>query len=289
MAPTASRRVPVSSRRQEGARIAREHGGHGRRDAAVHAPEHGPAPQEAQGGRVDLPEEDVHAARAGIGRGQFGAHLRAEQREAAGEEPGQHHAGGGRHTRGDLRGLDEHRGPDDGADDQRRRVRQPDDASEADQSGLSGNIIVRHMCAVGLSSFPSPSLGCLNCRPMMSMNGSIDTFGVRIERVEVVHRDHARLEVPLVVARVLVGRLDVRLRLVVLAEDAVVELGILVAVGRVRIEAQRLVVADRPADLLGHVGLEHLRAPPAVVDLHEVQHHVVQQARHARSLRSCRS
>ncbi len=46
----------------------------------------------------------------------------------------------------------------------------------ATYSGLSGNIIVRHMCAVPLLSFPSPSFGCLNWRPMMSMNGSIDTF-----------------------------------------------------------------------------------------------------------------
>jgi hypothetical protein len=30
--------------------------------------------------------------------------------------------------------------------------------------------------------------------------------------------------------------------------------------------------------LLGHVRLEHLRAPPAVIHLHEVEHDVVQQA-----------
>ena len=42
-------------------------------------------------------------------------------------------------------------------------------------SGVSGLAIVRHMCATGLLSLPRPSFGCLKWRPMMSMNGSIDT------------------------------------------------------------------------------------------------------------------
>src|SRR5215831_14816276 len=42
-------------------------------------------------------------------------------------------------------------------------------------SGLSGIAMARHMCATGLPSFPKPSFGFLNCRPMMSMNGSIVT------------------------------------------------------------------------------------------------------------------
>jgi hypothetical protein len=47
-------------------------------------------------------------------------------------------------------------------------------ASPLGQSGLLGSINVRHMCAVGLASLPSPSLGWRKWRPMMSVNGSID-------------------------------------------------------------------------------------------------------------------
>src|SRR5260221_377843 len=38
-------------------------------------------------------------------------------------------------------------------------------------------------------------------------------------------------------------------------------------------------MADRPAHLLRDVRLHHLRAPPAVVGLHQVEHEVVQEAR----------
>src|SRR5437660_1262527 len=99
-----------------------------------------------------------------------------------------------------------------------------------------------------------------------------------LERVEVVHGDHARVHVPLVLARALVARLDVRRGHVILAEDTHVELRILVADRGVRVEAQRLVMADRPAHLLGNVGLHHLRAPPAVIGLHDIENEVVQEA-----------
>jgi len=46
-------------------------------------------------------------------------------------------------------------------------------------NGRSGKIIVRHMCDDGLLSQPRPSFGCLKCRPMISMNGSIDTCALR--------------------------------------------------------------------------------------------------------------
>ena len=47
----------------------------------------------------------------------------------------------------------------------------------------------------------------------------------RIESVEVVHGDHARVHVRLVVAGILVGLLDVGGRHIVLAEDLVVRSG----------------------------------------------------------------
>src|SRR5262245_33765315 len=43
-------------------------------------------------------------------------------------------------------------------------------------SGESGRAMVRHMWALGLLSKPRPSFGCLKWRPMMSMNGSIETL-----------------------------------------------------------------------------------------------------------------
>ncbi len=47
------------------------------------------------------------------------------------------------------------------------------------QRGASGFAIVRHICAVGLLSFPRPSFGCLKWRPMISENfaGSTMWFG----------------------------------------------------------------------------------------------------------------
>lgn len=38
-----------------------------------------------------------------------------------------------------------------------------------------GHMTVRHMCADGLSSRPSPSSGCLKFRPTMSVNSSSST------------------------------------------------------------------------------------------------------------------
>ena len=67
-------------------------------------------------------------------------------------------------------------------------------------------------------------------------------------------------------------------RFVVLAEDPEVLIGIFVTRVRVRIEPQRLVIADRERRLLRDVGLEQLRAPPAVIRLDQVEHAVVQQA-----------
>ncbi len=43
-------------------------------------------------------------------------------------------------------------------------------------SGASGFTIVRHIWAVGLLSFPSPSFGCLKCRPMISVNFAASTM-----------------------------------------------------------------------------------------------------------------
>src|SRR5260221_3814600 len=104
-------------------------------------------------------------------------------------------------------------------------------------------------------------------------------LGVRIERVEVVHAHHARGHVPLVLPRLLVLTLDVGLRLVVGAEVLLVEVGIGVAGRLVRVEAQRLVGADRPADFLVDIGLDHLGAPVAMIGADEADHpDVVQQA-----------
>ena len=101
-----------------------------------------------------------------------------------------------------------------------------------------------------------------------------------IERVEVVDADQARAHVPFVLARVLVVPLDVRVRLVVGAEELDVHLRVGVPDRLVREESQRLVIADGPRDLLVHVGLEHLRRPVAVVATDEAgDADVVQQAR----------
>ena len=52
---------------------------------------------------------------------------------------------------------------------------------------------------------------------------------IGVERVEIVHRNEPRLHVPLVVPEHLVGRLDVRRRHVVDAEEAVIGVGVPVA------------------------------------------------------------
>jgi hypothetical protein len=102
----------------EVADVAREHRGNGRQDAAVHGPEHRPAPDEAERRRVNLLEVDVDAAGAREGRRQFGADQRADQRQQAGDRPGQHHQHRIGHERRQLRCLHEDRRADDRADDQ---------------------------------------------------------------------------------------------------------------------------------------------------------------------------
>ena len=62
---------------------------------------------------------------------------------------------------------------------------------------------------------------------------------------------------------------DVRLRLIVGAEIFDVHLRIFVADGSIGEEAQRLVGAHRPAHLFVDIGLDHLRAPIAVVAANE--------------------
>src|SRR5437867_7377501 len=100
-----------------------------------------------------------------------------------------------------------------------------------------------------------------------------------IERVEVVDANQARAHVPLVLARVLVVPLDVRVWLVVGAEELDVHIRVSVPDRLVREESQRLVIADRPRDLFVHVGLEHLRRPVAVIAADEAgDRDVVQQA-----------
>ena len=41
-----------------------------------------------------------------------------------------------------------------------------------------GHIMVRHMCADGLESRPSPSFGCLKWRPMTSVKSSMLTLAL---------------------------------------------------------------------------------------------------------------
>ena len=77
----------------------------------------------------------------------------------------------------------------------------------------------------------------------------------------------------------LVGVGDVLRRLIVVAEDPVVLIGILVPRIVVRVEAQRLVITDRERALLRNVRLEQLCSPPAVIRLDERQDAVVQEAR----------
>ncbi len=80
-------------------------------------------------------------------------------------------------------------------------------------------------------------------------------------------------------AHELIVRLHVRRRLVVLAEDAPVQVGVLVAGFRVCVETQRLVILDRERRALGDVRLVHLRAPIAMIAAHDLLHGVVQQTR----------
>ena len=67
------------------------------------------------------------------------------------------------------------------------------------------------------------------------------------------------------IARVLVGALDVGLGRVVRAEELDVHRRVLIADRLVGVESERLMMADGPAHLFVHVGLDELRAPVAVV------------------------
>ena len=104
-------------------------------------------------------------------------------------------------------------------------------------------------------------------------------LGVGIERIDVVHRDHPRRHVVFVVLGALVFGDDVGLRLIVGAEIVDVHFRIFVADRRIGEEAQRLVRAHRPAHFLVDIGLDHLRAPIAVVAADEARDaDVVQEA-----------
>ena len=124
---------------------------------------------------------------------------------------------------------------------------------------------MRHICADGLLSQPSPSFGCLKLRPMMSVNSSSSTTTSGFEGIDVMDRDHPRGHVPFVVAGPLVFFLDVGVRPVIGAEILDVGFGIGVADQLVRIEAQCLMGADRPGDFLVDIGRHHLGAPIAVI------------------------
>ena len=141
-----------------------------------------------------------------------------------------------------------------------------------------GRISVRHMCADGLESQPSPSLGWRKLRPTMSTKSLMSTLAFGIERIDVVHADLARGHVPLVLTRLFVFPDDIGLRLIVGPEILDVHVRVLVADRFVGEEAQRLVHADRPAHLLVDIRLDHLRAPIAMVGADEAAHaDVVQQ------------
>src|SRR5205814_751220 len=65
-----------------------------------------------------------------------------------------------------------------------RRARESSDVSDGDQRYFVGIMMVRHMCAEGLASQPSPSFGCLKWRPTTSVNSSSSTltFGSKAYR-----------------------------------------------------------------------------------------------------------
>ena len=96
-------------------------------------------------------------------------------------------------------------------------------------------------------------------------------LGVGIERIDVVHADHPRGHVVFVVPGALVFGDDIRLRLVVGAEIPGVHFRVFVADGRVGEEAQRLMRAHRPAHFFVDIGLDHLRAPVAVIAADEAR------------------
>src|SRR4029453_5300641 len=101
---------------------------------------------------------------------------------------------------------------------------------------------------------------------------------VGIDRVQVVHRDHPRLQVPFVIAHHLVGGFDVRLGLVVFAEHPPVEIRILVSFDGVGVKTKGLMVPDGKRGLLRNIRLEELSAPPAVIDLDQPPKQAVKRA-----------
>ncbi len=105
----------VAHRYEEGD-VAGKDDGTGGDDAGVGAPEHGPAPEEPAGGREGLFQEDVYAAGAGKGGGEFGADQRAEQSKNTARHPDQEHARDIRHMAIDFRWLNEDGSADDDAD-----------------------------------------------------------------------------------------------------------------------------------------------------------------------------
>src|SRR5665811_1954633 len=90
--------------------------------------EHGPAPEESEGGREGLLEEDVDPAGARKGGGELGADQRAAEGEDAGGDPDGEHAGDGGDVAVDLRGLDEDCSADDDADHHGGGVEESDGA-----------------------------------------------------------------------------------------------------------------------------------------------------------------
>ena len=126
-------------------------------DAGVGAPEHGPAPQEAEGGREGLLEEDVDAAGARECGGELGADERAEEGEDAGGDPDGEDAGDGGDVAVDFRGLDEDGGADDDADHHGGGVEESDgtvgrgrqDGSECIMSAMADKKIIAVMGATG--------------------------------------------------------------------------------------------------------------------------------------------
>ena len=104
-------------------------------------------------------------------------------------------------------------------------------------------------------------------------------FHARVKRIEVVAGDEPRGHVPFVFARQFIVPLDVSRRPVFLTERARVKLRIFIVHLRIRIEAQRLMVAHGPGDFLVHIGFDKLRAVVAVIGTDMSRHgDVVQQA-----------
>ncbi len=111
---------PRVAERHEVGDVAGEHHRDGGDDPGVHAPEHRPAPQETERGRIRLAQEHVNTAAQGKRRSELRADQGARQRQHAGEGPHQHDARHRAHLAGDHRGLHENRRADDRPHDHRR-------------------------------------------------------------------------------------------------------------------------------------------------------------------------